>query len=877
MQGCRTVLAQGLMVLLGLMVLAGCGGGGSDGEEEPSRPAVAIAGVIEIEAGTRVDQDNADALMLSGAVAATEPQSLPPEFVLAGYVSNGSGLYDSGFQYFQDPTDQYLIPSSAGFTFRLQAFGTGLNQTSPVEFLVIDPNDQELIRTTVNPATLSLPDTAEEGVYQVQIRALGSVPMLYVLSAGRTELVGAQSYQWPDPDFVADEAIVRLRPAAGGPRIASAMAAAMTRERELQPGLWQVRRSVAAQRSLSATAARAETLAWIQTLRADPAVEWASPNYRIRAFTTPAGEPIYTDAALGQQWHYSLIQAPVAWQLANGGQGVRVAIFDTGLFRSQSGWHSDLAANVDTLLYDAVDAGLPVDPGSGLGDSVYHGTHVAGTVAGVVNGQGGAGVAYNASLVPVRVLGGDGTGTLSDLIEAMRWVTGADDDVTKAEIVNLSLGGLPCNEPSVAGTLQSLIDLGVSRGMLFVAAAGNAATSAPSCPAALANVLSVSAVDGAGNLASYSNFGPTIDLAAPGGDATRDGDGNGRSDLVSSTSAGVIDGALVEVYRGLQGTSMAAPHVSAVLALMKEVSPALTHAGVLGYLTDGQLTDVSCSADCPRTDTLGYGVLNAAKAVAAAVSGGAPEILSASPSVVNLATEAGGAASANVELAVLGDYGATIESVTASASWFTATVTGTGVSAGSPQTLVIDLQPSELEAGVSVRGELTVTYQTDSRRTLTLPVIGQLISDQQARDAGRHFVLLVKPEPVLNPDSNQLVYEPVAQQAVAADQGRYQFSFSSAQVPPGRYLLVAGSDLDNDGFICHAGEACAEYPVSGLLQEIVVDEQTSLQGLRLTTSYSRPTVSASSPDLLPRPGFAGYPLLPPVGRIDDGIRTRKVR
>lgn len=109
----------------------------------------------------------------------------------------------------------------------------------------------------------------------------------------------------------------------------------------------------------------------------------------------------------------------------------------------------------------------------------------------------------------------------------MQWVLG-DQNRSSADIVNLSLGGLPCGDPSVAGTLQRLIDDGVGKGILYVAAAGNSATSEPSCPAALENVFSVSAVDGAGALASYSNFGSTIDLAAPGGDASRDGNGDGR-------------------------------------------------------------------------------------------------------------------------------------------------------------------------------------------------------------------------------------------------------------------------------------------------------------------------------------------------------------
>ncbi|TNE93499.1 MAG: hypothetical protein EP328_12285, partial [Gammaproteobacteria bacterium] len=78
---------------------------------------------------------------------------------------------------------------------------------------------------------------------------------------------------------------------------------------------------------------------------------------------------------------------------------------------------------------------------------------------------------------------------------------------------------------------------------------------------------------------------------------------------------------------------------------------------------------------------------------------------------------------------------------------------------------------------------------------------------------------------------------------------------------PGNYILVAGTDLDNDGLICHAGEACAEYPVAGLRQEITITRGEPLTGINMTTSYTRPTISASSPDQLPRPDFTGYRLM----------------
>ena len=190
-------------------------------------------------------------------------------------------------------------------------------------------------------------------------------------------------------------------------------------------------------------------------------------------------------------------------------------------------------------------------------------------------------------------------------------------------------------------------------------------------------------------------------------------------------------------------------------------------------------------------------------------------------------------------------------------------------SGNSPAQLALVLDPAELKPGVSSRGVLEITYDsgTESQAILTVPVIGRQVTDQQARDAGRHFVLLVEPEP--DPQTNTFVT--VGQAVATVNEGRYQFEFLpddgqapelQNEVPPGEYFLVAGTDLDNDGLICHSGEACAEYPVAGLRQVVEVRENQPVTGLRMTTSYSRPALSVNLPALLPRPDFTGYRLLP---------------
>ncbi|MBD3641460.1 MAG: S8 family serine peptidase [Marinobacter sp.] len=878
------MLRKSLVVGLAV-VMAGCGGGSGGGESAPVD--VALSGVIDIEAGTRVDVDTADSLMLS-STPETDPQSLPQEFILAGYVSGSSGFYpgDSGLpstEYFADTEDIFSIPMVPGQTVSLQAFSTRAGQSS-LSMQLSDPDDigappidSDATSDTVSRISVTLPGDETEGIYRVQVLAGSSRPVLYILTTSAVSLSASKAaFEWPAHKFAEGEALVTLEDEQSFPGAISAKMSAlgMAKARGLGQGLWQVRMSESQSQGQGSGAG--QTLAWIERLRRQASVKSAVPNYLAETQVTsptPINEPIYADPALGQQWHYELLNAPIAWQLSSdAGAGVRVAVLDTGLFgQPPENWHLDLNANVGDG-YDFVsdeydndgDPGPdsnPSDPGNSVGSSVYHGTHVAGTVSAAVNDTGGAGVAFNSTLVPVRVLGEGGTGSSADLLAALNWVNDDGTGKIRAQVINLSLGGLPYIQ-----SLQDAINLGTGRGAIYVAAAGNAASSTPSYPAAFANVFAVSAVDGAGVLSSYSNFGDWVDLAAPGGDASRDGNADGRGDLVSSTSASVLDGdsAPSATYGLLQGTSMAAPHASGVLALMKSENGALDYAAVNAMLQAGKLTVSSCDNPC-RNDELGWGLMDAGKSVLAASDTPVTDLLTASPVIASLSTE--GALSITVVLEVYGESPTpvSIDSVQleSSAPWLSVgPVEPTG--SGTRFTLDLGLIPEELETGVSERTALQISYTGNEPRTLEIPVIGQQPADQALRNAGRHFVLLVDPVPEGD------IFTTVSQATVEVVNGQYQFSFRPddgveprflSEVPPGDYFLVAGSDLDNDGLICHAGEACAEYPVAGLREEITITAGEAIQGIRMTTSYSRPTISAQSPDVLPRPGFEGYRLL----------------
>jgi len=329
------------------------------------------------------------------------------------------------------------------------------------------------------------------------------------------------------------------------------------------------------------------------------------------------------DTSYLSQWHYyealAGMNLPTAWDTADG-TGVTVAVLDTGITN-----HSDLNANV-VGGYDFVSNATnardgngrdsnPADQGDwyGLGECIggissnssWHGTHVAGTIAAVTNNaKGVGGVAFNAKIQPVRVLAKCG-GTLADIADAITWasggtVTGVPANPNPAKVINMSLGG----SGSCAATYQNAINAAVARGTTVVVAAGNSnADAANSQPSGCANVISVAASDREGNRASYSNYGAVVDVAAPGGETNVSGNG-----VLSTLNSGTTTPA-AESYAYYQGTSMAAPHVAGLAALVLGES-ALSPAQVESTIKAGtRPLPGTCSGGC------GTGLVDATKTI----------------------------------------------------------------------------------------------------------------------------------------------------------------------------------------------------------------------------------------------------------------------
>ena len=355
--------------------------------------------------------------------------------------------------------------------------------------------------------------------------------------------------------------------------------------------------------------------------QADADVEYAEPDLKMYPMLTP------NDTNYSLQWDLyettAGIRAPAAWDVATG-SGVVVAVIDTGI-RPHADLDGQIVAGYDMINDatvgndgDARDSD-PSDPGDwvvanecGTGTSAsnssWHGTHVAGTIAAKTNNSLGiAGIAFNAKIQPVRVLGKCG-GYTSDIADAITWasggtVSGVPANATPAKVLNLSLGG----SGSCGTTTQTAINGARSRGSSVIVAAGNSAVNASNAtPANCSGVVAVAALDRYGARAYYSNYGTVVALAAPGGDM-RSTASNG---ILSTLNAGTTTPG-ADNYAYYQGTSMATPHVAGVAALLYSAKPTATPDEITNALkTSARAFAGSCSG-------CGSGMLDAAAALTA--------------------------------------------------------------------------------------------------------------------------------------------------------------------------------------------------------------------------------------------------------------------
>lgn len=598
-----------------------------------------------------------------------------------------------------------------------------------------------------------------------------------------------------------------------------------------------------------------------------------APNLRLRAQQA--------DPRRSQQWHYDAIQLAPAW-LASRGQSTLVAVLDSGVAP-----HPDLESNIRyDLGLDVIDPSVNFDPNRRRGDdpavperinNSSHGTHVAGTIAAIAgNGRDGVGVAPAAQIMPVRVIGIEGEGSFAGIIDGIYWaagqsnIAGLPDPARRADVINLSLGGFgQCFAP-----LQQAIDFARSQGVIVVAAAGNDTSSANFIPAVCDGVISVAAVNQFLEPASYSNCGHRIALTAPGGqigdsslqqEADWPDNSSGPRYLpdnplgcrpdpqtIFNTSGGVYSTdfrysgpSRTPVFTPAQGTSMAAPHVAGVMALIRSLEPSLTPAQVDGLIASGAITDRLGRSGWDRE--IGHGLIDALRAVAAVSDpGGLPSAVVARPASLFF-----GEFTTDISLVIerVGSNTGSITGFSSNAEWINL-VTPVSVDSGGFGRYTVTASRSGLLPG-TYRGSIRAT--TSTGLFVDIPVELSMPSATQHPDAGFLYAG---------------IFEATSGHAVRVFGGpgtRTVYQFTAEGLVPGAYFIASWTNVAwQSGPICTPGNLCGLYPSTGQFRpvELLGGRDTDIGTIELLPDLSGVSVGGAS--------FGDSPVLAPI-QLDVSI------
>ena len=789
-----------LFVCLFASLLSACGGGGGASDGGGSSPEFEISGRMSAPVDAAIDSDTADA-----TVAAVPNNTRLTAQEIRNPVTLGGFANKLG-----DTFDVFRVDLAGGQFLSLFIAEDGLN--NDLDLALFDAAGAPLAQS-VGTDKLEVIEVPGSGTatFFIQVEAFDGASN-YVLSITQqgamaaARVVGQLSTQ---SEFMPDQALVAYRAPllSGGEVVAKSLGA--TRLAGTPGGVelldWSVRpKSLQTQDSNgfhaadAALAAKLDTLRQIKSMRTNAQLQYAEPNFIRRASALP------DDEFLGQQWHYNLINLPQAWDITRGSSDVIVAVADTGVRLN----HPDLVGKFDAMDPDGFDFvssaqraldgngidGNADDPGDGglSGGSSFHGTHVAGTIAAATNnGIGVAGAGWDTRIMPLRVLGEGGAGSSFDIISAVLYAarlansTGALPP-RRADILNLSLGGDASSQSE-----QNAYTQAINAGLIVIAAAGNSGDSRLSFPASYDGVVSVAAVGRQKQRAPYSQFNNRVDVAAPGGDQSRAGADGVFSTLSSDSTSVVRDGLGFQ-----QGTSMAAPHIAGVVALMKAVNPNLSPAQLDQLLASGGITeDLGAQG---RDNSFGHGLIDANRAVREAInlaSGATPPDnprLSAQPDALSFGTSLG-SSTLPLDITNAGTGALVLTSIADDATWLT--VSAQAVDSNGLGRYSVNLNRTGL-----ANGTYAATIQLASTvNNVSVPVLMSVGSLSGVVNAGKQYVLLVDPD----------TFEAVAQDEVTIANGQYNYSFSVAD---GDYLLIAGTDSDNDDLICDEGEACGAFP-----------------------------------------------------------------
>jgi serine protease len=808
-----------------LFLISGCGGsgGGNDGPAISPNPGTA-SGRLNVPPGNDLELEPND--------SALQAQTVTTSTTVAGRAS----VPDSGFQLPSGNKVQDLYRLTATEQVRIVLTIAEDNHTAnDLDLFLLDSNGAVLQVSEARNTGIELLETPPTGIFLIGVRAFAGASGYTVSFRTLSSLSSDAAVEFfpPGVEIIPSEVVVKrkatpptkaLNPSAFVSKHGLTVSAGNPDDVELMTldpseasveNLSQKSTEVAGAKlkkeghpTSERNTLRSRTYDAIRRLRLDPDVEYAHSNYRLKARRIP------NDTLYPFQWHYNQVALEEAWNLTTGSDSIIVAVIDTGVVN-----HPDLQARTIAgydFISDPAVAGDgngrdpdPTDAGddaNGPGIHSYHGTHVAGTIGAVTNnGAGVAGVTWQTKIMPLRVLG-KGGGSSLDLAEAIKYAAGLPNlsgtlPPQRAHVVNMSLSACAQNP-----TERAAVAAARSVGIILVAAAGNNREGEPGCPpgalefpASYDGVVSVAAVDILKNPAPYSSFGPRIVVAAPGGEmiAGTDVNNDGKPDGVLSTWRDPSSGQ--DSYAFASGTSMATSHVAGIVGLMLAVNPALTPLDLdllLAGTHQRTIRRITTDLGLPgRDNDVGHGLINAAQAVLAAIEviGGPPptaSILTVSVTQLNFDSMLD---TLNFSAVNAGGGTLFINSATDDVPWLTLTP----VSGNAPLSLRARVDRSLLPPGTHP-GRITIASNASQNPDATVDVTVK-VSAVGDGNVGTVFVL------VLNPQS----FTSVGQAETSVGQG---YAFAIPAVPPGVYVVVAGTDRDDNDVICEEEDACGLYP-----------------------------------------------------------------
>lgn len=784
-----------------------------------------IGGVITSLPYTDVDGDVndpfADYFDNNGHTSANFQPLFNPVLLNGFATATQTGQLPDAFAFEADREDIYSVDLAQGDFVSMQVVDY---TEGDLDLLLFDRIRAIPVAASVGMGEFESVRAPETGSYLIMVRA-DSGASRYLLKVGKTSFVTGPSATGQHMDFEPDQAVFKRHSNfVRGLSLVEQAQMKVTHQSDKRAALAHLNPTNPQTQTvlqLNATVsgferyltqknpqalAKLRTLQAVKRLRQQPDIEYAEPNFRLRSMLTP------TDPAYIYQWHYGAINLPQAWNITTGSADVIVAVVDTGVFGSHPDLQGQLVPGYDFVSNinaandgDGIDPD-PTDPGDSIyvGSSSWHGTHVIGTVvAAMNNNEGGVGVAPGSRVMPLRAIGRGG-GLSYDVLQAVSYAAGLENDsgtlpAQRADIINLSLGGGGYSQAA-----QELFRAVRMRDVIVIAAAGNENTDEPMYPASYNGVISVAASDFLGQRAPYSNTGAFVDITAPGGNMSVDRNNDGYSDGILSTGVQENGARREESYVFYQGTSMASPHVAGVVALMKSVHPGLTPDEFDSLLASGAITDDKGPPG--RDDQYGYGLIDAYRAVEAARSLAAGGTTAALLASTNILVFEGDLLEQLIDMRTVGSGFIAVTRVQTTEPWLSATpqqVDGNGIGSYS-----IQVDRSSLPDGV-YRG--FVEFATDVGTVVKVQVNMRVGDFAQVGNAGYLYVLLI--------DANLGAVTMVGQGA--AVEGQYAYHFDD--VPIGDYYIAAGSDINNDTYVCELGESCGFYPSIGEEAVIRVD------------------------------------------------------